>query len=59
MTRVVVALARRAMRNNLRRPQLLAPLVIFPTLFLAVNVGGLTETKSLEGFPEVRGFLDF
>ncbi len=59
MTRVVVALARRAMRNNLRRPQLLAPLVIFPTLFLAVNVGGLTETKSLQGFPPVRSFLDF
>ena len=59
MTRVVLALARRAIANNLRRPQLLAPLVIFPTLFLAVNVGGLTETTSLEGFPEVRGFLDF
>ena len=59
MTRAVVALARRAMRNNLRRPQLLAPLLIFPTLFLAVNVGGLTETKSLKGFPPVRGFLDF
>ena len=59
MTRVVIALARRAIANNLRRPQLLAPLVIFPTLFLAVNVGGLTETKSLEGFPPVRGFLDF
>jgi ABC-2 type transport system permease protein len=59
VTRVVIALARRAIANNLRRPQLLAPLVIFPTLFLAVNVGGLTETKSLEGFPPVRGFLDF
>ena len=59
MTRVVLALARRAIRGNLRRPQYLAPLVIFPTLFLAVNVGGLTETTSLEGFPEVRGFLDF
>jgi ABC-2 type transport system permease protein len=59
VTRVVLALARRAIRDNLRRPQYLAPLVIFPTLFLAVNVGGLTETTSLEGFPEVRGFLDF
>jgi len=59
VTRVVLALARRAIRGNLRRPQFLAPLVIFPTLFLAVNVGGLTKTTSLAGFPEVRGFLDF
>ncbi len=57
--RVVVALARRALRNNLRRPQFLAPLVIFPTLFLAVNVGGLTQTTRLPGFPQVHGFLDF
>lgn len=59
MTRVVLALARRAIRGNLRKPQFLAPLVIFPTLFLAVNVGGLTETTNLKGFPPVRGFLDF
>jgi ABC-2 type transport system permease protein len=59
VTRVVLALAARAIRGNLRRPQFLAPLVIFPTLFLAVNVGGLTRTTSLEGFPPVRGFLDF
>ena len=59
MTRVALALARRALRANLRKPQFLAPLVIFPTLFLAVNVGGLTETTNLEGFPRVRGFLDF
>ncbi len=55
----VVALARRALRNSLRRPQFLAPLVLFPTLFLAVNVGGLEQTTSLDGFPRVDGFLDF
>jgi ABC-2 type transport system permease protein len=33
--------------------------VIFPTLFLAVNVGGLTRTTDLPGFPDVNGFLDF
>ena len=59
MIRPTVALARRAMRNALRRPQFLAPLVLFPTLFLAVNVGGLTRTTSLPGFPRVEGFLDF
>lgn len=59
MTRVVMALARRALRNALRRPQLLAPLVLFPTLFLAINVGGLNRTTDLPGFPAVDGFLDF
>jgi ABC-2 type transport system permease protein len=33
--------------------------VIFPSLFLAVNVGGLHRTTDLPGFPEVHGFLDF
>jgi ABC-2 type transport system permease protein len=59
VTRVVVALTRRGLRNAFRRPQFLAPLVIFPTLFLAVNVGGLNRTTDLPGFPEVDGFLDF
>jgi ABC-2 type transport system permease protein len=56
---VSLALARRALRNTLRRPQFLAPLVIFPSLFLAVNVGGLHRTTDLPGFPHVHGFLDF
>jgi ABC-2 type transport system permease protein len=59
LVRVSLALARRATRNLLRRPQFLAPLVIFPSLFLAVNVGGLHRTTDLPGFPEVHGFLDF
>ena len=59
MIRATIALARRALRNTLRRPQFLAPLVIFPTLFLAVNVGGLQRTTNLPGFPQVDGFLDF
>ncbi len=59
MRRSVVALARRALRNQFRKPQYVAPLVIFPTLFLAVNVGGLERTTSLPGFPEVAGFLDY
>ena len=59
MTRASIALARRALRNYLRRPQFLAPLVAFPTLFLAINVGGLSGTTNLDGFPRVNGFLDF
>jgi ABC-2 type transport system permease protein len=59
MIRPSVALARRALRTTLRRPQFLAPLVAFPSLFLAVNVGGLEHTTALPGFPHVRGFLDY
>lgn len=59
MRPAVVALARRALVNSLRRPQFLAPLVIFPTLFLAINVGGLGATRALQGFPAVDGFLDY
>lgn len=59
MRRSVVALARRALVNALRRPQFLAPLVLFPSLFLAINVGGLGATRQLEGFPAVDGFLDY
>jgi ABC-2 type transport system permease protein len=59
VTRIVLALARRALRTSLRRPQFLAPLVVFPSLFLAINVGGLARTTELPGFPRVDGFLDF
>jgi ABC-2 type transport system permease protein len=59
LARVSLALARRATRNLLRRPQFLVPLVLFPSLFLAVNVGGLHRTTQLPGFPPVHGFLDF
>ncbi len=53
------ALARRSIRNTFRRPQFIAPIVLMPTLFLAVNTGGAESARSLEGFPEVAGFLDF
>src|SRR3954463_1809598 len=59
MIRAAVALARRALRTTLRRPQFLAPLVIFPSLFLAINTGGLHRSTDLPGFPHVGGFLDF
>ncbi len=59
MTAATLALARRSLRNSFRRPQFLAPLLIFPTMFLAVNVGGLDSATSLPQFQEVSGFLDF
>jgi ABC-2 type transport system permease protein len=57
--RVLGALARRSLAQTFRRPQFLAPIVLFPTLFLAANVGGAGKAVELPGFPEVNGFLDF
>ena len=38
--RVVAALGRRSVLQTLRRPQLAAPLVIFPTALLAIQTAG-------------------
>jgi ABC-2 type transport system permease protein len=57
--RVVGELGRRSVRQTLRRPQLAAPLVVFPTLLLAIQVGGAGRAVDLPQFPEVNGFLDF
>jgi ABC-2 type transport system permease protein len=59
VTRAVLALARRSLRNLLRRPQFLAPLVTFPTMLLAANVGGLSRTTALPGFAVGVPFFDF
>jgi ABC-2 type transport system permease protein len=57
--RAVGMLARRSLRQTFRRPQFLAPIVVFPSLFLAANVGGAGSATSLPNFPKVHGFLDF
>ena len=57
--RVVGALSMRSLRQAFRRPQFLAPILIFPSLFLAVNVGGASRATEIPGFPDVAGFLDF
>jgi ABC-2 type transport system permease protein len=57
--RVTVSLAKRGLRQALRRPQFLAPLVVFPSLMLAANTGGAGRATQLSGFPHVHGFLDF
>lgn len=57
--RVVGGLGARSVRNAFRRPQFLAPILIFPSLFLAVNTGGAGRAVDIPGFPEVNGFLDF
>jgi ABC-2 type transport system permease protein len=57
--RVVGALGRRSIFQAFRRPQFLAPILVFPTLFLAINVGGAGRAIDLPAFPDVHGFLDF
>ena len=37
----------------------MAPIIIFPSLLLAVQTGGAGSAVDLPGFPEVNGFLDF
>ena len=57
--RVVGALGRRSVRQTFRRPQLMAPIIIFPTLLLAVQTGGIGNVAGhVNGFPDVP-FLDF
>src|SRR5215207_9187126 len=58
-TRVVLALGRRAVKQTFRRPQLAAPILIFPTLLLAVQTGGASRAVDLPGFPQVDNFLSF
>jgi ABC-2 type transport system permease protein len=54
-----LALARRSISNTFRRPQFIAPILLMPTMFLAINTGGAASARTLPGFPDVAGFLDF
>ena len=56
---VVVELGRRSVRQTFRRPQLMAPLLIIPTLLLAVQSAGAGRAVDLPGFPPVESFFDF
>ena len=55
----MAALGRRSVMQAFRRPQFLAPIIVFPSLFLAVNTGGAGRAVDLPQFPQVHGFLDF
>jgi ABC-2 type transport system permease protein len=57
--RVVGALGLRSIRQTFRRPQLISPIVVFPTLLLAVQTGGAGRAVDLPGFPPVDSFLQF
>lgn len=57
--RVVRALGARSIRQTFRRPQLISPIVVFPTLLLAIQTGGGGAGINLPGFPPVQSFLQF
>jgi ABC-2 type transport system permease protein len=57
--RVIYALGRRSTMQAFRRPQLMAPIIVFPTLLLAMQTGGAGAAIDLPGFPEVQSFLQF
>ena len=57
--RVVAGLGGRSIRQTLRRPQLFAPLLIIPTLLLAVQSAGAGRAVDLPGFPPVDSFFEF
>lgn len=57
--RVVKALGLRSVRQTFRRPQLIAPIIVFPTLLLAIQTGGAGGAIELPGFPPVESFLQF
>jgi ABC-2 type transport system permease protein len=57
--RVVWALGARSIRQTFRRPQLISPIVVFPTLLLAIQTGGAGTGVELPGFPPVQSFLQF
>jgi len=57
--RVVGSLGARSVKQTFRRPQLMAPIIVFPTLLLAIQTSGAGSAIGLEGFPQVNGFLDF
>jgi ABC-2 type transport system permease protein len=57
--RVVFALGARSVKQTARRPQLAAPLIIFPTALLAIQTGGAGRAVDLPGFPAVESFLAF
>jgi ABC-2 type transport system permease protein len=57
--RVVAVLGKRSVKQTLRRPQLAAPLILFPTALLAIQTAGAGNAVNLPSFPPVDNFLSF
>ena len=52
-------LARRAVFQALRRPPLIAPVIILPTILLVAFSGGGQDATALPGFPATPSFFDY
>jgi ABC-2 type transport system permease protein len=52
-------LGRRAAAQTLRRPPLVAPIIILPTVILVAFSGGGASAVALPSFPHVPSFFDF
>jgi ABC-type multidrug transport system permease subunit len=57
--RVIAALGARSVKQTFRRPQLMAPIIIFPSILLAIQTAGAGRAVDLPGFPDVQNFLSF
>jgi ABC-2 type transport system permease protein len=58
-SRVVQALARRALTIQFRKAQLLMPTFILPLMLLAVITSGTSAAQGLRGFPDVASYIAF
>ena len=47
-------IGRRSVSRTFRQPVLVAPVIIFPLVLLAVNAAGLASITELPGFPTDR-----
>ncbi len=57
--RVIAALGARSVKQTFRRPQLIAPIIVFPSILLAIQTAGAGRAVDLPGFPPVANFLSF
>ena len=57
--RVIAALGARSVKQTFRRPQLMAPIIVFPSILLAIQSAGAGRAVDLPGFPPVDNFLSF
>jgi ABC-2 type transport system permease protein len=57
--RVIAALGGRSVKQTFRRPQLMAPIIVFPSILLAIQTAGAGRAVDLPGFPPVDNFLSF
>ena len=57
--RIVWAIGSRQITRVVRKPQMLTPIFLVPTMFLVVTSGGAARAINLPGFPEVDSFFQF